>query len=448
MRYESGFPIAAFDSGSGSRRLRISVVDFHPPGGYISGMFERHVSSRLLAALADSPVVLLHGARQTGKSTLVQHITSSEHPARYFTFDDISVLSAATADPAGFLAGTEGPIALDEVQRAPELLLAIKADVDRNRQPGRFLLTGSANVLMLPKLSESLAGRMEILRLWPLSQGEMASHREGFVDLLFNGGIGRFNSGAAGNSDLIERILRGGYPEPHSRTTWSRRRAWFNSYVLTILQRDVRDLSHIEGLGTMPRLLTLLASRVGTLLNHAEVSRSLGMPQSTLKRYMTLLETTFLVQLLPAWSGNLGKRLVKSPKVYLNDTGLVAATLGQADEKALRDSHLLGPLLENFVVAELFKQTTWSKTDPGLFHFRTLTGQEVDVVMESPSGDLAGIEIKAGSTVNAADFKGLRVLAEETGKRFRHGVVLYQGRETVPFGKNLHAVPLEALWRA
>jgi len=425
------------------------LVDFHPRGGYIYGMIKRHISPRLLAALADSPVVLLHGARQTGKSTLVQHVSSSDRPARYLTLDDVSVLSAATADPVGFLAGTEGPFALDEIQRAPELFLAIKADVDRNRQPGRFLLTGSANVLMLPKLSESLAGRMEILPLWPLSQGEIAGHREGFVDLLFGGDPGKFQSDDAhGHSDMVERILRGGYPEAHGRATWSRRRAWFNSYVMTILQRDVRDLSHIEGLGMLPRLLSLLASRAGTLLNHAEISRSLGMPQSTLKRYMALLETTFLVQLLPAWSANLGKRLVKSPKIYLNDTGLAAAIMGQGDEKALRDSHLLGPLLENFVVTELFKQVTWSKTEPNLFHFRTLTGQEVDVVLESPSGELVGIEVKASASVNATDFRWLRVLAEETGKRFRCGVVLYQGRETVPFGKNLHAVPIEALWRA
>ena len=412
-------------------------------------MFKRHISSRVLAALADSPVVLLHGARQTGKSTLVRHLTSSDHPARYFTFDDAPVLSAATADPAGFLAGTEGPIALDEIQRVPELFLAIKADVDRRRRPGRFLLTGSANVLMLPKLSESLAGRMEILRLWPLSQGEIADHREEFVDLLFNGGPGQFQIKAKEkSSDIVERVLRGGYPEAHSRAAWNRRVAWFNSYVTTILQRDVRDLSHIEGLSAMPRLLSLLASRVGTLLNHSEIARSLAMPQSTLKRYMALLETTFLAQLLPAWSGNLGKRLVKSPKLYFNDTGLAAAIVRQGDEKALRDSHLLGPLVENFVVAELFKQVTWSKTEPSLFHFRTLSGQEVDVVMESPSGDLVGIEVKAGASVNAADFKGLHVLAEETGKRFRCGVVLYEGHDIVPFGKNLHAVPIEALWRA
>jgi hypothetical protein len=410
-------------------------------------MLQRYVSARLLEALADSPVVLLHGARQTGKSTLVQHITSTDHPAQYLTLDDAAVLGAATADPAGFLAGIEGPIALDEVQRAPELFLAIKADVDRKRTPGRYLLTGSANVLMLPKLLESLAGRMEILPLWPLSQGELAGHRESFIDSLFADKPIRAGAGPKDGPTLIERILRGGYPEAQRRATPSRRRAWFNSYVSTILQRDVRDLANVDGLSAMPRLLGLLASRVGSLLNQAEVSRSLGMPQTTLKRYLALLEATFLVQLLPAWSGNLGKRLVKSPKLYLNDTGLACSLVGQMDERALRQSQLLGPLAENFVVMELRKQATWSKTEPGLFHFRTLSGQEVDVVLESPSGDLVGVEVKTSATVGTGDLKGLRALAEETGKRFLRGVMLYQGHETVPFGKNLHAVPMDALWQ-
>ena len=413
-------------------------------------MFPRHITSRLLEALSDSPVVLLHGARQTGKSTLVQHLTSGEHPARYFTFDDAAVLAAATSDPAGFLAGIEGPIALDEVQRVPELFLAIKADVDRNRWPGRFLLTGSANVLMLPKLSESLTGRMEILPLWPLSQGEIAERREGLIDSLF--ARRPFESVQAKGKDdgpaLIDRILRGGYPEAQRRESPSRRRAWFNSYVSTILQRDIRDLANVEGLSAMPRLLSLLAARVGSLLNHSEVSRSLGMPQTTLKRYMALLEATFLVQLLPAWSGNLGKRLVKSPKLYLNDTGLAASLLGMGDEAALRQAQVLGSLAEDFVVMELRKQAAWSQTEPGLFHYRTLTGQEVDVVLESPSGELVGIEVKTSATVNAADLKGLRALAEDAGKRFRQGVLLYQGREVVPFGEHLHAVPVDALWQA
>ncbi len=403
---------------------------------------------RLLEAIADSPVVLLHGARQTGKSTLVRHITTADHPARYLTLDDAAVLSSAVSDPQGFLAGLDGPVALDEVQRAPELFLAMKADVDRNRRPGRFLLTGSANVLMLPKLSESLAGRMEILPLWPFSQGEIAARRESFVDLLFGEGLGEFRLRSDRKDDIARRIIEGGYPEARNRRSWTRRRAWFNSYVSAILQRDVRDLARIEDLSAMPRLLTLLAGRIGSLLNHAEVSRGLAIPQTTLKRYMALLEMTFLVQLLPAWSGNLGKRLVKSPKLYLNDTGLAAALLGRGDEQSLRDSQLWGPLLENFVVAELRKQITWSKTEPSIFHFRALTGQEVDIVLESPSGVLVGIEVKAGAAVNAGDFRHLRCLAEQTGERFHGGVVLYRGRQTVPFGRNMHAIPLQALWES
>ncbi|MBN1942903.1 MAG: ATP-binding protein [Phycisphaerae bacterium] len=411
-------------------------------------MFQRHISSRLLEALADSPVVLLHGARQTGKSTLVQHITSTDHPAKYFTFDDAAVLGAASADPVGFLAGIESSIALDEIQRTLGLFLAIKADVDRNRKPGRYLLTGSANVLMLPKLSESLAGRMEILPLWPLSQGEIEGRPEGFIDSLFAYKPIKPIKRLKDEPTLLDRILRGGYPEAYHRESPNRRRAWFNSYVSTILQRDVRDLANIDGLNAMPRLLSLLASRIGSLMNHAEVSRSLGIPQTTLKRYLALLEATFLVQPLPAWSSNLGKRLVKSPKLYLNDTGLAGSLLDLLEERTLRQSPFLGPMVENFVVMELRKQTTWSKTESGLFHFRTLGGLEVDVVLESPSGDLVGIEVKTSATVSAGDFKGLRALAEETGKRFHRGVVLYRGHEIVPFAKNLHAIPIEVLWQS
>lgn len=401
----------------------------------------------MMEALTDTPVVLLHGARQTGKSTLVQHLTSTDHPAEYLTFDDTAVLAAATDDPAGFLAGLEGPVALDEVQRVPQLFVAIKADIDRNRLPGRYLLTGSANVLTLPKLSESLAGRMEILTLWPFSQGEIEGRREGLIDTLFADALPKLRRSRQKETELINRVLRGGYPEVRSRASWGRRHAWFKSYVTTILQRDVRDLANIEGLTDMPRLLALLASRVGCLLNQADISRSLAMPQTTLKRYMALLEATFLVQLLPPWSSNIGKQMVKSPKLYLNDTGLVASLLGQSSETALKNSHLIGPVVENFIVMELRKQITWSRTQPAIFHFRTLTGREVDVTLESPSGQLVGIEITTSSSVNADDFRGLRVLADQAGKRFVRGVILYGGREVVPFGRNLHALPLEAVWQ-
>jgi predicted AAA+ superfamily ATPase len=409
-------------------------------------MLTRNITANLLAALADSPVVLLNGARQTGKSTLVKTIAAKEHPARYLTLDDVSVLSAIRHDPQGFLAGLDGPVIVDEVQRAPELFVSIKAEVDRNRQPGRYLLTGSANVLLLPKLSESLAGRMEILSLWPLSQGELEGVREGFVDALFADKLPSIQPSAEDRAALLERIIRGGYPEVVSRANEARRRAWFGSYLTTILQRDVRDLANIEGLTDLPRLLSLLATRSAGLINFAELSRTSTIAQSTLKRYMGLLETTFLVQHLPAWSGNLGKRLVKAAKLTLNDTGLMAHLLGTTGERMVSEG-LIGPLLENFVAMELRKQITWSELQPQMFHWRTQTGQEVDILLEDARGRIVGIEVKASATVGSQDFKGLKALAEAIGDRFLRGIVLHTGRESIPFGSSLYAMPVDALWR-
>lgn len=335
---------------------------------------------------------------------------------------------------------------LDEVQRVPELFLAIKAALDRDRRPGRFLLTGSADVLLLPRLSESLVGRMEILTLWPFSQGELEGVREGFVDAVFSDRLPSLPQRGMGTSELIERVVVGGYPEAVVRSTQARRQAWFSSYVTAILHRDVRDLANIEHLGALPRLLSLLSARITSLLNYSELSRSLGLAQSTLKRYLALLEITFLVQLLPAWSPNLGKRLVKSPKLLLIDTGLAAHLLG-LDPKALGSRpELLGPLVENFVAMELKKQIAWSKAQPSMFHLRTGAGQEVDIVLEDASGRVVGIEVKAAATVRPQDFGGLRYLAGLLGDRFLRGIVLYTGDQHVPFGEDLHAVPISSLW--
>ena len=391
-------------------------------------------------------MVLLNGARQTGKSTLVGSGMLGNHEARYLTLDEAGVLAAAEADPGGFLSGLQGPVILDEVQRCPGLFPAIKAEVDRDRRPARFLLTGSANVLLLPRLSESLAGRMEILTLWPLSQGEIEDVKEGFVDAVFSGDPLPSQKQPGEAPRLHERLLYGGYPEVLGRSTESRRRAWFGSYVTTILQRDVRDLSNIEGLTELPRLLSLLAARSASLVNYAELSRSASMPQSTLKRYISLLEATFLVGTLPAWSSNLGKRLVKSPKLLLCDSGLITALQGLSAERLASDPVLVGPLLENFVAMEIQKQSAWSDTQPRLFHFRTQTGQEVDVVMEDVAGRVVGVEVKAAATVGARDFRGLRALSEASGDRFRRGVVLYTGRTTVPFAKDMYALPVSSLW--
>jgi hypothetical protein len=409
-------------------------------------MLHRHLTEPLRQALSDTPVVLLNGARQVGKSTLVQSLLDG-HPSRYLTLDDATVLAAVTRDPAGFLAGLDGPVILDEVQRAPELFLAIKASVDRDRHPGRYLLTGSADVFLLPRVSESLAGRMEVLTLWPLSQGEIEGVRETFVDALFGSSFRPPALPALSRGEILDRALTGGYPEILSRKSEDRRRAWFGSYITTLLQRDVRDLANIEDLTALPRLLSLLASRSATLLNYSELSRSSGLPVTTLKRYFALLEVTFLVRLLPAWSENLSKRLVKSPKVLMTDTGLLAAHMGLTRDRLEEEPRLAGPLLENFVILEVRKQVTWSRTRPEMFHYRTQTGQEADILLEDDRGRVAAIEVKAAATVQERDVRTLLDLAETLGKRFVRGVVLYTGDRAVPFSDKVVALPMTSLWR-
>jgi len=409
-------------------------------------MYRRNIEAALLAALRDTPVVLVKGARQAGKSTLVRTQLAGEHPARYLTLDDAAVLAAAAHDPEAFIDSLAGPVVIDEVQRVPELFLAIKAAVDRERRPGRFLLTGSADVLLLPRVADALVGRLEPLTLWPLSQGEIEGTRETFIDDLFAPRLRGFAAASEGRSELLHRLVRGGFPEAVTRTNEDRRRAWFASYLTTILQRDIRDLAQIEGLTALPRLLALLAARCGGLLNVSELSRTSGLPNTTLRRYLVLFETAFLVQLLPAWSAGLESRLVKSPRLHLCDSGLACHLMGTDLQRLQGTPDLVGPLLETFVTNELRKQSGWSRTRVSLYHFRTHAGREVDLVLESDAGNVVGIEVKASSSLGASDLQGLRALQEAAGSRFLRGVVLYGGREPVAFASNLHALPLETLW--
>lgn len=407
-------------------------------------MIPRHAATQLVEALDDTPVVYLQGARQTGKSTLAQDL-AEQRSASYLTLDTAAVLAAAADDPEGFVAGLRRPAVIDEAQRAPALALAIKAAVDADRRPGQFLLTGSAGVMSLPKLAESLAGRMELHTLWPLSQGEIEGARETFIDRLFEA---EMPPPAASNAEhaVIDRMCAGGYPEARGRRAGRRRSAWFDAYIDAILQRDVRALANIDRLLDMPRLLGLLATRAGQLLNHADLARALGLPQTTLKRYMALLETTFLVRRLPAWFANIGKRLAKAPKLMIVDTGLLAHLLDADAARLRRDRTLLGHVLENFVAMEVTKQLSWSRRRCRLFHFRTEAGAEVDLVIEDRDGRLVGVEVKSTATLRPQHFAGLRALAELAGERFVRGVVVHLGAETVPFGPALHGVPLGEVW--
>jgi predicted AAA+ superfamily ATPase len=411
-------------------------------------VLSRNSAPRLRRLLAERPAVFLHGARQVGKTTLARALAESGGSGfRYVTFDDLTALAAAQADPEGFLAGFgDGPLVFDEVQRVPGLFLPLKAAVDRDRRPGRFLLTGSANLLVLPRLSDALVGRMAVVTLWPLSQGETGRVIEGFVDALFGDGVPTLAPATDGPS-IVERVLRGGFPEAVALASDRSRDDWCEAYVTTLLSRDIRDLAQIEGLAALPRLLALVAARPMALLNRAELARSSGIPQSTLQRYLALLEAVFLVRMLPPWHANLGKRLVKSPKLLLTDSGLAAHLMGLDAARVTSDRVLFGGLLESFVANELTKQLGWSDAGATLHHLRSHGGEEVDFVLETRSGRLAGIEVKSAATVSSHDFRGLRTLAEWAGPRFHRGIVLHAGTDVVPFGERLFAMPIEALWR-
>ena len=407
-------------------------------------MIARRLTERLLAAMDDTPVVFLHGARQTGKSTLARWLAGKGAGTKYITMDDVSVMSSAQQDPSGFLADFHGRVVIDEVQRVPSLFLALKAEVDRRRQPGRFLLTGSANALMVPHLSAALAGRMEVLTLWSFSQGEMAGREKDFLERLVKGE--KMASGPVDMSDLAVRMVTGGYPEAVERRNEDRRRVWFGSYVSTVLQRDIRELSRIEGLGDLPRLMGLLAARSPGLLNVSDLSRSLGVPITSLRRYLTLLEATFMVIALQPWTSGRGLRVIRAPKMHLTDTGLASYLLNLSPAALAADPVRFGFLLESFVCMELIKQMSWSPRGFHPYHFRDSAGREVDIVIEDSSGSLWGIEVKSARTVRNEDFRGLRALAVAAGRRFKRGVLLYGGKEHLPFGDGFEAIPLNAVW--
>lgn len=412
-------------------------------------MSQRFIYQALCDALGDTRVVLLNGARQTGKSTLVQKI-AAERGGQYLTLDDPVVAALARSDPDTLVRRVDKLLVIDEVQFAPELFPSLKRVVDQDPRPGRFLLTGSANIFMLPRLSESLAGRIEVLPLHPLSQAEICARPgaapSNLVDLLFAKAPLPLRTFSLDRPDLCQRIIAGGFPEAIARTAGKRRDAWFRSYIESLLKRDIRDLAQIEGFAEMPRLLGLLAARPSALMNVSEISRAAGIALSTLRRYLALLEATFIFQPLAAWSTNLGKRFVKAPKIHLLDSGLTAHLRGETDAAALTRSPSLGPLLETFVVQEVIKLLCWSKQTATPWHCRTVTGQEVDLVLEAPGQRIVGIEIKATANLSANDANSLRALADATGEKFVRGVVLYLGEQCLPLSDQIWAVPVSALW--
>ncbi len=405
-------------------------------------MYERFVEHRVEEALSDTPVVLITGPRRAGKTTLVRKM--GEAGRTYITLDDQTALEAARTDPSGFIRGLDRAI-IDEIQRAPDLLLAIKKTVDEDYRPGRFLLTGSANVLTLPRVADSLAGRMETLRMLPLSRAEIRGAAPTFLERLFSGTLEGDKQAIVGD-ELVQLALMGGFPEAIARESERRRQDWARSYLTSLLTRDLRDIAEIEKLTELPKFVRLLAEHSGQLVNYSQLGSSINVSYKTGQRYVALLEQVFLVATLQPWYTNALKRIAKTPKLHFLDSGLLATARGLNFERVKANREVFGTLLETFVFSEVLKLMTASDLRLTPYHFRDQQMREVDIVLERDDGMIVGIEIKASATVKSGDFGGLRTLAEACKDRFAYGVVLYDSTDFVPFGDKLAAAPLSCLW--
>lgn len=409
----------------------------------IGRILPRHAYDVVVTALGDTRVVLVNGARQCGKSTLVSHVGAARG-AVWRTLDRTATRQAAEFDPTSFVRDDDMLI-IDEIQRVPELLLAIKEVVDRDARPGRFLLTGSARVLGLRGVADALPGRMETIGLWPLAQGEIDGRPDRFVDAVFERGMALRHRSGEERGNYIDRLVRGGFPEAVAREG-RRRTVFFDNYVADVVNRDVIQLSEIERGPQMRALVRMLAARSGQLLVPGTLGRDLGLPQTTVDRYLGLLEEVFLIKRIPAWSRNLTSRAVSTAKVAMVDSGIAANLVGHDATSLRRIDSPLGGLLEGFVMMEIARQLGWSDTRAELFHYRTKDKVEVDVILEDRRGQVVAIDVKASATARPEDFRGINHLAARLGDDLIAGIVLYMGSETLAFGPKNLAVPISALW--
>jgi predicted AAA+ superfamily ATPase len=407
-------------------------------------MYHRYLMPNIKAALADTPVVFIMGPRQSGKTTLTKTLINPEWT--YITFDDQAQLALAKSDPIAFIRNMPTQqVVLDEVQKLPELFVAIKQSVDENRQPGRFLLTGSANALLLPRLSDSLAGRIEALHLTTLSECEICNVQPSFLTKLLAGNM-PISLDNRIRDYLLKRLVTGAYPEPLQRRDKKRISAWYKQYINALIQRDILDLDHIDHPDKMSKLMQLLAYYSAKLINFSEIGSMLELGHNTVKKYISLLEQLFLLETLPAWHSNEYKRLVKTPKIHLLDTGIICALRNLTTEKLKLDPQKLGPLVETFVYSELRKQANFIDEPLVFSHYRDKDKVEIDIIIENSEGEYIAIEVKSTATLHSKDFVALKHFQNITQKRFKMGILLYDGDHSTAFGDNLYAVPLGALW--
>ena len=407
-------------------------------------MYKRYAESHIEIAMQDTPVIMIAGPRQCGKTTLAKQLINSEWT--YITFDNLTQLQSARYDPIGFIQHlSSSHTVLDEIQRVPELFLSIKQSVDEQRIPGRFLLTGSANVLLLPQVADSLAGRAEVILLLPLSECEIRGVVPTFLPQILQGKAPT-TSEVRLRKVLIEKIIAGGFPEPLSRPSLARKNAWYQHYLNSLIQKDIKEISHIEHIDALTQFLRLLAEQVGQITNYSELAAKIGLSCQTMARYFNWLERLYLVENLPAWHRNRHKRLIKSPKVHFVDTGLLCSLRQITPIQLIENPHLLGHYLESYVFCELKKQASWLNEPLYFFHYRDKDKVEVDFVLQRGDGKVIGIEVKAGASINANSFQGLERLKQSVGNDFLIGILLYDGDHTTTFGDQLYAVPIGAIW--
>ena len=412
-------------------------------------LIPRRATTSALRRIDAARVVVVNGPRQSGKTALLG-VVHGQRGGSYISMDDASDLHSATADPSGFLADLTRPTFIDEVQRAGDpLVLAIKAAVDRSHERGQFVLAGSTRFLTEPRLSESLAGRVRFVDLWPLSQGEIDRRPDGFVDTALTAPqrLAQEQPMQLTRQEIFERICRGGFPEAVLAGSSLDRREFFADYIRTVTTRDVRELADLEHVALLRSLVQLLAAQTATELNIADLGRRVGIPAATLRRYLPLLETVYLHHTIPAWTRNLTAKVVRRPKIYLMDSGLAAHLMG-AEATALSRVQAVnaGPLLETFVAGEIARQLTWSHVQASLHHWRDRSGSEVDLVLEATDGRVVGIEVKAAVDVTDRDFTGLRALRRRVGTDFIAGIVLHCAERPRRFGAGMSALPISSLW--
>ena len=406
----------------------------------------RHLEDVITEALADTRVVIVNGARQSGKSTAVRHLVRDRPGVLERKLDRPNDLNAARLDPTQFVAH-DGLLVIDEIQRVPELVLPIKARVDENSRPGQYLLTGSARVLGLRTLPDALVGRAETIELWPFAQGEIDAAPDQFVDTVFGSVSDLATAGTLSRSDYLDRAVRGGFPEAVERSG-NRRARFFESYARDLIDRDVTQLGEIQRRDDLARLLSILADRTATPLSVEGIASGLSISKNTVERYIVLFEEVFLVKRIPPWTNSATNRAARQRKLVFVDSGLCAHLSGLSAERLQRDPSRSGSLLESFVISEIMRQLAWSESFARLYHYRTRDGDEVDAVIEHHDGRVVGIEVKASSSVSSDDLRHLRHLRAKAGENFHLGVLLYTGTEVLPLGDRLIAAPIDSLWES